>query len=146
MAYLLLVWYHYRMYTVWGLWWHDWWSASIDMWLCRFVSTKCRTYNLLVVDIQMNNGGLKRTLGYQWWPLQHQPTYPVATCPSWNIYFCLNGCSSRVQGRTSCRKISWIIGAARGGFSLFQSLWNLTGTSEAALRTCLSNFRGIRSL
>ena len=50
------------------------------------------------------------------------------------------------SGRTSYRRISRIIKAARFGFTVFQSLWNLTGTSAAALPRCLSNFRAIRSL
>ena len=36
-------------------------------------------------------------------------------------------------GRAFCCKISWSIEAARFGFKLFQSLWNLTGASAAAL-------------
>ena len=48
--------------------------------------------------------------------------------------------------RTSYRKISWSLEAARFGFKLFQLLWNLTGTSAAALPRCLSNFRVIRPL
>ena len=31
-----------------------------------------------------------------------------------------------LSGRTSYRKFSWSLGAARFGFRLFQSLWNLT--------------------
>ena len=42
-------------------------------------------------------------------------------------------------------KISYIRDAARFQFRLFQSIWNLTGTSAAALRKCLSNFRAMRS-
>ena len=45
----------------------------------------------------------------------------------------------------SYRKISWKLEAARFGFRLLQSLWNLTDTSAAALPRCLSNFRAIRS-
>ena len=39
------------------------------------------------------------------------------------------------------RKISWGLVALRFGYRLFQSLWNLTGTSAAALPSCLSNCR-----
>ena len=46
------------------------------------------------------------------------------------------------SGKTSYRKISWSLEAARFVFRLFQSLWNLT----AMLPRCLSNFRTIRSL
>ena len=51
-----------------------------------------------------------------------------------------------LSGKTSYRKISWSIEAARLGFKLFQSLWNLAGTSAALLPRCQSNFRAIRPL
>ena len=51
-----------------------------------------------------------------------------------------------LSGKTSYRKISWSLEAARFGFKLFQSLWNLAGTSVALLPMCLSNFRTIRPL
>ena len=38
-----------------------------------------------------------------------------------------------LSGLTSYRKISWSFEAARSGFRLFRSLWNLTGTSTAPL-------------
>ena len=40
--------------------------------------------------------------------------------------------------------ISWSLEAARFGFWLFQSPWNLTGTSVAALPRHISHFRAIR--
>ena len=49
-----------------------------------------------------------------------------------------------LKGKTSYRKISWSLEAARFGSKLFQSLWNLAGTSAALLPRCLSNFRAIR--
>ena len=51
-----------------------------------------------------------------------------------------------LSGKTSYRKISWSLEAVRFGFELFQSLWNLAGTSAALLPRCLSNFRAIRPL
>ena len=51
-----------------------------------------------------------------------------------------------LSGHTSCRKISWSLETARFLFKRFQSLWNLTVTSAAALPRCLSNFRATRSL
>ena len=48
-----------------------------------------------------------------------------------------------LSGKTSYRKISWSLEAARFRFELFQSLWNLAGTSAALLPRCLSNFRAI---
>ena len=51
-----------------------------------------------------------------------------------------------LSGKTSYRKISWSLEAARFGFNLFQSLWNLAGTSAALLPRYLSNFRALRLL
>ena len=51
-----------------------------------------------------------------------------------------------LSGKTSYRKISWSLEAVRFGIKLFQSLWNLAGTSAALLPRCLSNFRAIRPL
>ena len=51
-----------------------------------------------------------------------------------------------LSGKTSYRKISWSLEAARFGFGFFQLLWNLTGISAAALPRCLSNFIAPRSL
>ena len=51
-----------------------------------------------------------------------------------------------LSGKTSYHKISWSLEAARFEFKLFQSLWNLAGTSAALLPRCLSNFRAIRLL
>ena len=51
-----------------------------------------------------------------------------------------------LSGKTSYPKISWSLEAARFGFKLFQSLWNLAGTSAALLPRCLSNFRAIQPL
>ena len=64
------------------------------------------------------------------------------TVASQSITLCLYSLS----GKTSYRKISWSIEAARFGFKLFQSLWNLAGTSAALLPRCLSNFRAIQPL
>ena len=65
-------------------------------------------------------------------------SYPCST--RFHMGFC------SLSGRTSYRKISWCLEAARFGYRLFQSFWNLTGTSAAALPICLSNVRAIRSL
>ena len=51
-----------------------------------------------------------------------------------------------LSGKTSYRKISWSLEAARFGFKLFQSPWNWAGTSAALLPRCMSNFRAIRPL
>ena len=48
-----------------------------------------------------------------------------------------------LTSKTSYRKISWNIEAVNFGFRLFQSLWNLTGTSAAVLLRW-SNFRAMR--
>ena len=61
----------------------------------------------------------------------------------WSSLF--QGLYSR-SGKTSYRKISWSLEAARLEFKLFQSLWKLAGTAAALLPRCLSNFRAIRLL
>ena len=48
-----------------------------------------------------------------------------------------------LSGRTSYRKTPWSLEDARFEFRLFQSLWNLTGTSATALSRCLPNRRTI---
>ena len=52
----------------------------------------------------------------------------------------------RCPEHLSHHKISPCLEARRFGFNLFQSLWNLTGTSAAALPRRLTNFVAIRSL
>ena len=49
-----------------------------------------------------------------------------------------------LSGRASNRKIPRSLEATRFGFRLFQSFWNFTGTSAAALPRCLPHFRAIR--
>ena len=49
-----------------------------------------------------------------------------------------------LSGKTSYRRISRSLKAARFVFRLFQSFWNLPGISAAALSRWLSNFRAIR--
>ena len=66
-------------------------------------------------------------------------------CNGMTQHLCYQGLYS-LSGKTSYRKISWSLEAARFGFKLFQSLWNLAGTSAALLPRCLSNFRAIRPL
>ena len=67
---------------------------------------------------------------------------PIAVC---HWIFIPQGLYS-LNGKTSYRKISWSLEGARFGFKLFQSLWNLAGTSAALLPRCLSHFRAIRPL
>ena len=49
-----------------------------------------------------------------------------------------------ISEKTSYRKISWSLEAARFVFRIVRSLWNLTGTSSAVLPMCLSNVKAIR--
>ena len=56
--------------------------------------------------------------------------------------WCSQGLYS-LSGQTSYRKILWSLEALRFGFKLFKSFWNLTGTSAAKLRRCLSNVKAI---
>ena len=59
---------------------------------------------------------------------------------SWSWSCC---CLHSLCGRTSYRKVSWSLEAGFGDsdfrFRRLQPLWNLTGTSAAALPRCLSN-------
>ena len=48
-----------------------------------------------------------------------------------------------LSGKTSYRQISWSLGAARLDVAMVVSLWNLTGTSAAALPRYLPNFGAI---
>ena len=67
-----------------------------------------------------------------------------ATTPSdFRTAFMWNLAIYSLSGWTSFRKISWSPEAARLRFRLFQSLWNLVGTSAAVLQRCLSNLRAI---
>ena len=70
----------------------------------------------------------------------HVTSYHVIACQ--HAYLGLYSLSCK----TSYRKISWSLEAARFRFKLFQSLWNLAGTSATALPRCLSNFRAILPL
>ena len=49
-----------------------------------------------------------------------------------------------ISEKTSYRKVSWSLEAARFVFRIVRSLWNLTGTSAALLPMCLSNFKAMR--
>ena len=60
----------------------------------------------------------------------------------WSIYPFIQGLYS-LSGKTSYRQISWSLGAARLDVAMVVSLWNLTGTSAAALPRYLPNFRAI---
>ena len=51
-----------------------------------------------------------------------------------------------LSDKTSYCKISWSLEVSRFVFILFQSLWNLTGPSAAALSSCQSNSRAVRWL
>ena len=62
-----------------------------------------------------------------------------------NEVVCILGLYS-LSGKTSYRKISWSLEVAGFGSKLFQSLWNLAGTSAALLPRCLSNCRAIQPM
>ena len=49
-----------------------------------------------------------------------------------------------ISDKTSYRKISWSLNAARFVFGIVRSLWNLTGTLTALLPMCLPNFKVMR--
>ena len=60
----------------------------------------------------------------------------------WDFFTMLLGLYS-LSGKTSYRQISWSLEATRLNVIIVVSLWNLTGTSAAALPMCLLNFREI---
>ena len=85
---------------------------------------------------------LQGTLGHHWKNLIETTSHWNATGaallqPTLALY--------SLSGKTSYRKISWSLEAARFGFKLYQSLSNLAGTSAALLPRSLSNFRAIRT-
>ena len=51
-----------------------------------------------------------------------------------------------LSGKTSYRQISWSLKAARLDVAMVVSLWNLAGTSAAALPKYLPNFRAIEKV
>ena len=50
------------------------------------------------------------------------------------------------KDKTSYRKISWSLEAARLGDTMVVSVWNLTGISAALLPRSLSNYRAVRTV
>ena len=78
------------------------------------------------------------------WPVTERVLVQV----SWELAWTKWG-SEAIQGlyslsdKTSYRQISWSLEAARLGFIMIVSLWNLTGISAALLPRCLLNFRAI---
>ena len=93
--------------------------------------------HICVTRPQWVNGKMKISCA-EWWLLCSDYTTDLIPQESLGLY--------SLSGKTSYRKISWSLEAARFGFKLFQSLWNLAGTSAALLPRCLSNFRAIRPL
>ena len=116
-------------------------GALWDLWI-SFIGTIRLIYN------HRSNTAMseQKCLAFYWWYFQthsgdRQLVY-FAPNPTEIHYLGLYSLS----GKMSYRKISWSLEAARFGFKLFQSLWNLAGTSAALLPRCLSNFRAIRPL
>ena len=82
-------------------------------------------------------------LKYQLMTGLHPFTYnPLFTQPKPSIWWMTLGLHS-LSVRTSYRNISRSVKAARFGFKLFRSPWNLTGTSAVLLPRCMSNFRSL---
>ena len=55
-------------------------------------------------------------------------------------------CKAGLIGKTPYRKISWSVEAARLGFRLFQSLWNLTGTFSSSAAEMPVNFQSYMAI
>ena len=98
-----------------------------------------------LVIIQDNSSGFGNMLILKTPPHYSQTRKTVHYTMNCMPHSCTQGLYS-LSGKTSYRKISWSLEATRFGFKLFQSLWNLAGTSAALLPRCLSNFRAIRPL
>ena len=105
--------------------WRSWWFEMLSRPLWRH-----------------RNGN--RSLRSAWSPRFCLPQ--LAARPDPGMALCLPQGLYSLSGKTSYHKISWSLEAARFGFKLFQSLWNLAGTSAAQLPRCLSNFRAIQPL
>ena len=81
-----------------------------------------------------------------WWfetpsrPLRRHCNVLVVSCDP--LTHTLQGLCS-LNRRTSYRKISWSLEAARLDIIMIVSLWNLTGMSAALLSRCMLNFRAI---
>ena len=78
-----------------------------------------------------------------WWILKRGLDYNMLyqTCSILDCLISLGLYS--LSGKTSCRKISWCLEAARFDVEMFISLWNLTGISAALLLRCLTHFGAI---
>ena len=92
-------------------------------------------------DVILWHRAIVRVSHCQW----NNPKDMVAVDQHQNFIKHIRGLDS-LSGKTSYRKTSWSLEATGFGFRLFQSLWNLTSTSAAALPRCLSNFRPMWSL
>ena len=89
--------------------------------------------------------GLAPDLFFVWFSWMIEKQRPVQRISMHYLNFdwsCLGPVS--ISEKTSFRKISSSLEAARFVFRIVRSLWNLTGTSAAVLPMCLSNFKTIR--
>ena len=70
-----------------------------------------------------------------WSPNRPNKCAPPPPCATQGLY--------SLSGKTSYRQILWSLEAVRLDVAMVVSLWNLTGTSAAALPRYLPNFRAI---
>ena len=122
--------------------------STVARWLTNIVYRKmCSNISPVTCSNTSSAGRCRYALTWRnliW----HQLDIIFTASMRWRVYLGHNwllGLYS-LSGKTSYRKILWSLEAARFGFKLFQSLWNLAGTSAALLPRCLSNFRAIRPL
>ena len=78
----------------------------------------------------------------QWYQATTKTYQSQTMCTVFEDVLCNNMGLYSLSGRTTYHKISWSLEAARFGFWLFLSLWNLLGTSAAAHRQGLIHVLG----
>ena len=118
-------------------------KVGLSIWYLHFICNRYIFHFKIFHDF-FNNKEFVKAL-YYWSSIRHNETtqyvrYLNIVCNGdYSMTYSLNG-------RMSFHKISRSLDAARFGFELFQSPWQLTDISAATLSRCLSNLRLIRLL
>ena len=121
---------------------HLYYSDAIFQW--NHVPSLPYFREIVLIPFNGKISGSRPSLSDDWVP--HTVTEVIGS--AWQAELLLE-CHHHTQGlyslsrRTSYPKISWSLEAARLDVIMMVSLWNLTGTSAAALPRCLPIFREI---
>ena len=117
-------------------------------WLLRWFIVK---YKLMTSEVCTRSCFQTEYRSHNWtYKRQSLPTTNITAGPDWSSCVSVLFLEEHVEGpvslsdKTSYRKISWSIEAARFVFSIVRSLRNLTGISAGVLPRRLSNFKAIR--